>query len=146
MKPPASLPLLALAFISGMGLYAQSQTDSGTKLVQYSYDASGNRISRSLVTPAKSPAALSDSIKDPFENIFVTATPNPTSGLVTIELSGMECSEELTFGVYSLEGANILQGDILESVQLDMSPYQSGWYIVHIYKGDAVKSTKILKI
>lgn len=146
MKLLASIPLLVMAVFAVLNLHAQSQNAGETKIVQYSYDASGNRISRAIVTPAKSPASIGDSIKDSFENITITATPNPTSGPVKIELSGMEYVEELMFGVYSLEGACILQGNILESIQLDISPYQSGWYIINIYKDYAVKSTKILKI
>lgn len=73
MKLLAPIALLAMAVFAVMNLHAQSQNDVETKIVQYSYDASGNRISRAIVTPAKSPASIGDSIKDPFENITISA-------------------------------------------------------------------------
>ena len=143
MKAPH---ILALAILVCLAPGAKSASDTEPKVVKYTYDASGNRLTRASISQAKSPAAARDSVSNPFENIHVTATPNPTPGIVTVQLSGMGNPEELPLGLYSLEGTNILQENILESIQLDLTPYPAGWYIVKIHIGDTLKSIKILKI
>lgn len=145
MKPLIPLLVLAAALAASRDTHAQSTPDGG-KVVQYTYDASGNRIKRTVTVQTKSPSAIGDSIPDPYEYISLTATPNPTNGMAIVVLSGIENQESLSLGLYNLEGTILLQGDITDSVQLDLSSYPAGWYVVRIHFGETVKSVKILKI
>ena len=67
MKPLIPLLALATALATSQDIHAQSVPDG--KIVQYTYDASGNRIKRTVTVQTKSPSAIGDSIPNPYEYI-----------------------------------------------------------------------------
>lgn len=74
MKPLIPLLVLAAALATSRDTHAQSTPDGG-KVVQYTYDASGNRIKRTVTVQTKSPSAIGDSIPDPLRIYIVDCDP-----------------------------------------------------------------------
>ncbi len=132
-----TMPLLPVAESVG-------QTPSTT--VVYTYDASGNRIKRAIKNSESNPmgiAAMSDSIHIP----LAVATPNPTTGFVSVELVNTDEPIAIGMGLYSLEGTHLKDwGAFSESIQIDLSAYPSGWYVIHVNIGQTIESIKILKL
>lgn len=77
--------------------------------------------------------------QDDFENSRVSAYPNPSKGLVTIQsefpVEGIEA--------FDLQGRSVLK--VSGSSQIDLNSFMSGVYLLHIYtrKGKTIK--KIIK-
>ena len=146
MEPPKLILVSAATFLVATGINVHASSDSEATILQYVYDASGNRIKRTIIPSSKSPMAINGAVTDSIENFSIIATPNPTTGLVNVELSGYECESELPLGLYSLDGGCMLQSHIFNSLQLDLTSLPSGWYIIRIHVGEIIKSVKILKM
>ncbi|MCM1503813.1 MAG: T9SS type A sorting domain-containing protein [Muribaculum sp.] len=113
-------------------------------IVIYTYDESGNRISR--VKYAENTPEGINAFSDSSEIRVVTALPNPTSGLLSIELSADAGTAANSVSLYSLEGTHLRDwGEFAEPMQIDLSPYPAGWYVIHVYMGRSIESIKILK-
>ncbi len=113
-------------------------------VVQYTYDQSGNRIRRAVASETNQQSISAISNSDSIS--VVSASPNPTSGLVTVDIVSDEDEAVATLSLYSLEGTHLKDwGEFVESLQIDLSSYRSGWYIIHVYVGQQIESIKILK-
>lgn len=146
MKPRNLILASVATLLAVTSTNAHASGDSETTILQYVYDASGNRIKRTVLPSSKAPMAINSAVTDSLENLSIIVTPNPTTGPVNIEISGYEFETELPLELYSLDGGNMLQSQIFNSIQLDLASFPSGWYIVRIYVGEIVKSVKILKM
>lgn len=74
--------------------------------------------------------------------------PNPTSGIFNIELSEFSSAwiNEIELSISDMAGKEILRLNELESInsRLDLSDYQSGVYLVKVYRKGEMLSTKRL--
>ncbi|MCE1156621.1 MAG: T9SS type A sorting domain-containing protein [Bacteroidales bacterium] len=121
--------------------------------VSYNYDFSGNRISRQVIT-LSSPSQGARS--QPADSVTVVATigertvsiyPNPTKGVLMIELKGLENRQEATIlTVYDSKGMLIVTMPVQNGINpLDMTVFPSGWYILRIQGNEGWKEYKIIK-
>ena len=128
--------------------------------VQFSYDASGNRISRDIVLAKSGDVTSADSTDkelqeqyyvDLFSDVKVTISPNPNGGKFTISISSEsgEMPKEknpVKLMLFSLRGDVIYELNQFEAVnQLDISHQPNGTYFLIIVAGNERKSWKIVK-
>ncbi|MCM1504433.1 MAG: T9SS type A sorting domain-containing protein [Muribaculum sp.] len=147
MKANLLLVALAAALMSPHALRADTTMPSSSTVVQYTYDESGNRIRRAVKDSETNPlgiASLSDSTHHP----IAVVSPNPTSGSVTVDVTDNNGVLPIdSMGLYNLDGTFIGSwGAFSGSLQIDLTPYPSGWYVLRLYTENTVESIKILKL
>lgn len=120
--------------------------------VTYTYDASGNRLSRTIQMSSTSSrtkkAFTQDSTarKDAISNLEVTIYPNPTKGILKISIKGLSESESATVTLSNTKGDALLvrkAGNSLETI--DMTSMPDGVYLMKICYASDVKIWKIIK-
>jgi hypothetical protein len=117
--------------------------------ITYAYDAAGNRISRTLVIDQlradeqieEEPTVYSEVLSDLYIHIY----PNPTSGLIRIEIQNLPFDETANITLYQLSGKLITSKRTSESTEIDITGQPSGIYILRIVAGDAQTEWKIIK-
>ena len=133
---------LLFSFLScSLGLCAQTK-------IGFSYDEAGNRVKREIIMSQsqnkarKQTASFSDMVSDR----QIKISPNPTKGVLHIEL--LNNKEQVTgnIAVYSLDGANIASCPIANNMaDVDISSSASGIYVLRINIGESSSSWKIIK-
>lgn len=118
--------------------------------VNYGYDASGNRTSRTVVlskSMAKAAQNKQNSYSDAEGSYNVNIYPNHTGSRVHVTVcdkTGGKVSGLIA--VYSTGGTFITKQKITESGNdIDLSGKQNGIYILHITAGNSVFTWKIIK-
>ncbi len=117
----------------------------------YAYDASGNRVERTIVlvtsskkstlTKAKS-TVLSETLSEQVVKIY----PNPTKGQLAIEISNLENLKNGSCTIYNIQGKTILKQKIQNlKTNLDISNHSNGMYILHINIDGKISTWKIIK-
>ena len=79
---------------------------SSQTIVNYTYDAAGNRIKREIVlsrTMENTEKPLTETLSRKSISIY----PNPTAGLLKISISGWETTDKCKFTIFSLKCALI---------------------------------------
>jgi hypothetical protein len=137
--------LLLLQFIAiGKG-YAQSSR------VDYTYDQAGNRTARLIIYEAsliKKYNQPTDSvvIKDQLAGLELKFYPNPTKGMLRVEINGSEADSELNMVIYDAQGRILLNSKANEGTNtLDLTRYAAGWYVLRVQAGTNKKEYKIIK-
>lgn len=119
--------------------------------VRFTYDASGNRISRTIVLSSKRSIRKSESST---ANVFtellserkITIAPNPTNGYLKVIISGITDVDDCSLSIYSAGGQLISDNqDVRESTELDLSNHPNGYYVLKIKINDEISSWKIIK-
>lgn len=127
---------ITLAVMASLGINAQSF------VLQYNYDSSGNRVTRSVVEvqpPQNSPRLMGHSGE-------VTVSPTVTTDYVTILTTLDPEQTALRYIVNSLQGSVLAMGDITDQQTLvPLSNYDSGIYLLTILSDSGIKSFKIIK-
>lgn len=134
--------LLLFSFLScSLGLHAQTK-------IGFSYDEAGNRVKREIVMSQsrskarKQSASFSDMVSDR----QIKISPNPTKGVLRVEL--LNCKEQITgnIAVYSLSGTKVAYCPIVNNMaDVDISSSVSGIYVLRINVGESSSSWKIIK-
>ncbi len=146
MKQPVILLLTMLlsVFISVV-CYAQTT-------VEFGYDNSGNRITRTVISlksasiqPGSSDSEQDDKLLEDQIGLQETRIyPNPTKGLLRIDFPNLT-SHEATIRVFDSHGKLIVQQPAARSAEVDLSVYPPGFYIMTIHIGQDKKEWKIIK-
>ena len=120
--------------------------------VNFSYDAAGNRIGRTVITMSRAMHAVSDSLEqEKVSNTLyackVTVYPNPTEGEVNLSVSNGREDAVSAVVVYDVSG-NLLktlqiQGNT--SVSIDLSDYPEGIYLIDFRQEESASYYKIIK-
>ena len=142
--------LLAILAVTLTKLAAQSSVYG----VAYEYDGAGNRIGRRMTTitlPSAKTAQLDSADIKPLEeglgDASVRIYPNPTKGMLRVEIAGGATDQLYTAQLYSQSG------NLIESRQLignghwpvDLTGQPSGYYVLVLQTGNHKKSYKIIK-
>lgn len=133
-------------FVSGGG---DGKSDKGS----FSYSI-GQILVMQMDTPSNSwsqPISLNNGVQQVFvsaceknQNIKILATPNPTTGLVNIDISNWN-DVQLNISVFDVLGKDILNKTINQrKTQLDLSKLSSGIYILKI--GDTCGGSNSFKL
>ena len=119
--------------------------------IAYRYDAAGNRISRTVVLSSISaPAPLEE--KQPavytevFADILLKIYPNPTDGLLKVEISNLPENETAQIWLYAMSGQLITSlNNISTAVDINISGQPAGVYVMRIVAGKFRTEWKIIK-
>lgn len=131
--------------------------------IQFTYDAAGNRIIRTVVLPVPplkthAEMLLANSLvsnQDEEVIIFseyqpglveVKAYPNPTNGPLNIEVLNLDRVEDAVITMTDLSGRLLLEQVLLQvATVLDLSGYTAGIYILAFTAGNQKSQWKIVK-
>ena len=143
------LPIVStLFFLASLNL--QSQT------IHYSYDASGNRTGRTIVLSggSKGSGDIKEEKKEPeklindqtFPSGTIKIYPNPTRGILEIEVPVSDDNYELQIIVTDMNGRKIIdiRNEPTKTV-VDLSSQPDGMYILILKQGDTYSKWKIIK-
>ncbi|MFV0397993.1 MAG: T9SS type A sorting domain-containing protein, partial [Bacteroidales bacterium] len=117
--------------------------------INFSYDAAGNRINRSIVvTRASEQSKLQElPLKNDFEETRVTIYPNPTKGIISISIQGgNEEFKNSSLALYSISGALITSNRISDrTVTIDIRGENKGMYILKLILDGQISEWKVIK-
>ena len=115
------------------------------------YDDAGNRLTRKKEIVVQTRGALNNGeepsvYEEELSETKVTIYPNPTKGMLKVDISGVEKFENARISLYDLTGKLSQQwAGISQSNEIDLSERTPGMYIMQIvYNGNA-SSWKIIK-
>ncbi|MDR2005444.1 MAG: T9SS type A sorting domain-containing protein, partial [Prevotella sp.] len=103
-------------------------TDAYAQRIEYTYDASGNRISRKkeivLTKSAESPATV---FTEELAERTIKIYPNPTEGHLKVEISDFEACQSVNLSIYNMQGQVVIKRKMESSVcDLDISGRPNG--------------------
>ena len=118
--------------------------------VTYAYDAAGNRISRTIIMQQqareRNQPEENTSHTDKLGEASVTIYPNPTQGLLKVNIDNMPEDSQGRIQVFDLNGQMLMQKtDIDYSTDVDLSSQSPGTYILKITLSDKTTTWKIIK-
>ena len=135
---------LYFIFLLSFNLHCFSQGN-----VRFTYDASGNRISRSIVSSMNSKGGFfeekTSSVNSVFEgSVRVSVLPTSQDGVFSLGFSPVLIGSKLL--VYNSKGMLILEETIkLETISLDLSSYPKDIYLLTIPSGNQPFTRKIIR-
>lgn len=131
------------------------------KNYNFTYDANGNRLTRSLRVNQLKSATIKFPVTDPsnlkladdkknLENetreLKTTVYPNPNKGIIKISVSNMPENHVTELRLFNLSGSELMVKRDFESYsETDISQYKDGIYILRIKINDKVFDWKIVK-
>jgi YD repeat-containing protein len=127
-------------------LHAQQQDK-----VTYLYDAAGNRISRTIVLAPRSAPVLTEEEQpvvytETLADIKVKIYPNPTDGLLTVEINNLPEGQTAQIWLYAMSGQLINSYKAVNNVErINISNQPAGVYIMQIVAGKYRTEWKIIK-
>jgi hypothetical protein len=132
-----------------------------SQTVSFGYDDNGNRISRVLEVEKMESGMISFPVKnlpmeyakakEEAENVMEEETtvniyPNPTKGILNIEISNLSEEGKVDLSVYDLNGAKLINDKNLAPItDLDISKLKDGIYILQIKLNGINYNWKIVK-
>lgn len=140
----AMLLFVVLSIWAGLDLCAQQR-------IKFIYDNAGNRLTRQKEIVVQTRGALSDedfpsTYEERFMESKVTIYPNPTRGVLKVDISGVETFDDAHIALYDITGKQLQQwADITHSNTIDISERSPGIYIMQIAYNGNVSSWKIIK-
>lgn len=123
--------------------------DNNGNRVSYQYDLSGNITSRKVII-LKSSVSVAEAVTAPKvfedERLNIKIYPNPTRGYLKVEIPDYRDNETLVFQIYDLNGQLLLNTKKNEAyIDLDMSRFTNGTYILRMTRKGANSSWRIIK-
>ena len=116
-----------------------------SQTITYSYDACGNRINREIIL-SRSIDTSEKTFEEKLSENTIIIYPNPTEGLLKIEIKGWEQSENQSISVYNSNGGLINNTIITSSItEIDLSECANGIYILTITYNNDISNWKIIK-
>ena len=147
--------VLFLIMITGCclpGLVYSQTVDYG-----FGYDASGNRTSRwvirirsakipkdslSLTSPKKTESEV---FKEMLDNKEVTIYPNPTKGLLTVEIP-LSNNDQARITLHDVQGRTLMEfKNVSTTTQIDLSGQPPAIYLLRIFINNKPMTWKIIK-
>lgn len=132
------LPIVLMTF--SVSAYSQNK-------ISYQYDAAGNRIRREILFSQSQMSKKQNNINtDMLGEHKITISPNPTEGLLRVEiLDGGDAIDGEAI-VYSANGSLVASAPLKSSVtELNIGSCPSGIYLLHIKQGNSKLVWKIIK-
>jgi len=136
-----------------IGLVFIIQTNFSQNKVSYTYDAAGNRTSRTIVmSSAKSPMQPDKAqgapavLLETLANLQISVYPNPTHGLIKIDIQNLPDGETAKVNLYNLHGHLVVsKHNVKSSVEINISGKHNGIYFLKIVVGKQQSEWKIVK-
>lgn len=133
--------LLSLMMVMATGVEAQT-------MVYYSYDASGNRVTRSttIVQTRGWDSDLEDKDKKQGSTEKIHIIQHMTEDKISVEIVGWSNDVKASFGIFNTSGVLLLKKDIVGMrTDIDLATFIPGVYILCIETGEEKDSWKIIK-
>ena len=127
------------------------QTLHSQDRISYGYDSAGNRISRIIVISGLRAAEENqeEALKvysEVLQNLEIRIYPNPTEGMLYIEMSGLPEDKGVQFSLYNLSGKLLInKNSSLGNETFDLTGQPQGTYILRIIAGENKSEWKIIK-
>ena len=135
---------VVLSVWAGANLCAQNR-------IKYTYDDAGNRLTRKKEIVVQTRGNLNNGeepsvYEEELSETKVIIYPNPTKGMLKVDISGVEKFENAQISLYDLTG-KLLQrwAGISQSNTIDLSERTPGLYIMQIAYNGKISSWKIIK-
>ncbi|RKD92653.1 T9SS type A sorting domain-containing protein [Mangrovibacterium diazotrophicum] len=142
--------LILSVSILGLVIFAGTNEVSAQSKIYFEYDGSGNRELRTI-TLNKSATINSEKqeeeivIEDQLENQAILIYPNPTKGILRIDIAELN-GINMVVGIYDSNGRLLINQSLKENTsQFDLSAYPSGLYFLIIKSNDEKREWKIIK-
>lgn len=140
--------LIIISVFICISLVSYSQDISTSSHVSYTYDAAGNRVSRTTVIlkkPENKDNKNYTDINNPFKEGNILIAPNPTAGTLYISFNDIELIGNTEITLYDISGRIILNQKVKSNrEELDLSNNPAGTYILIIVSGnDKIEYTVI---
>lgn len=108
----------------------------GQNVVRYSYDATGNRIKKEIVL-SKEKMNESDTDEQSYSDMLdkhdIQIYPNPTEGDLTINISNMNSSNQVSIMLYEVNGSLVKQQKVENGqTRMDIRDKVAGIYMMQI--------------
>ena len=135
---------VVLSVWAGANLCAQNR-------IKYTYDDAGNRLTRKKEIVVQTRGDLNNGeepsvYEEELSETKVTIYPNPTKGMLKVDISGVEQFENARISLYDLTGKLLQQwAGISRSNAIDLSERTPGIYIMQIAYNGKISSWKIIK-
>ena len=137
MKPVVKTILLGFFATLCLQTYSQNK-------VSYGYDAAGNRVSRFIDLSSLRSASAPDEEEQPaavysekLSDIEIKIYPNPTAGLLKVEIHNLPGDQTADILLYNLSGRLInSHKGVNEFVTVDISAQPPGTYLMKIVAGE----------
>ncbi len=114
--------------------------------LSYSYDAAGNRISRTIYLGLKSADVQQPEFTETIAKKEIKIYPNPVESLLSVSIAGLGNETVSECLIYTLAGALVKREKIRsELTTLDMSSFSSGTYVLQILIDGEKSVWKIVK-
>ena len=122
--------------------------------LKYEYDNAGNRISRVIVFDKKSQTNNADTsnvvdvplITEWLDKNKIEVYPNPTSGVLRVEINNITEPVSGKMAIYSIEGKMLDHYETIhKSTRIDFSQYSDGIYLFRISFNGKSCEWKIIK-
>lgn len=142
---------VALIFLLSVVLSMWAGLDICAQRIKYTYDNAGNRLTRQKEIVVQTRGALSDEeepsvYEEELSGTKVTIYPNPTRGMLKVDISGVEKFENARISLYDLTGKLLQQwAGISQSNEIDLSERTPGMYIMQVAYNGKISSWKIIK-
>ena len=127
---------VALIFLLSVVLSMWAGLDICAQRIKYTYDNAGNRLTRQKEIVVQTRGALSDEeepsvYEEELSETKVTIYPNPTRGMLKVDISGVEKFENARISLYDLTGKLLQQwAGISQSNEIDLSERTPGMYVL----------------
>ncbi len=144
-KRTAVLSLLSVLFLcTSLNVCAQQR-------IRYIYDEAGNRTKREIVlsstrSMSENEEEASETYEEKLRETKVTIYPNPTKGMLWVDISGVDTFKDARISLYDLNGKLLQQwNSVSQSNAIDLSGQIPGMYLMQIAYDGKVSSWKIVK-
>lgn len=126
-----------------MAVWASLGAKAQSYVLQYQYDAAGNRIARVIAQPQQpqnSPRMMGHGGE-------VTVSPTVTTDNVTISTTRDPEQTQMSYVLSNLQGSVLATGDILsQQTIISLRQYSNGIYLLSVRSNDEVKTFKIIRL
>jgi len=109
--------------------------------VQFLYDANGSRTDRIIVPFSKKSYPSEDVIA----NSKISVYPNPTMGLMKVDITNLSDENTAYITVMEITGRMIWEKTVSGSVEINLSDHATGAYLMNIKIGKETSFWKIIK-
>jgi hypothetical protein len=138
---------IILLFVGAFWFHAFSNAQNK---VSFGYDAAGNRINRTIVVQAQLRSAEEDEeeptvYSETLSELLIKIYPNPTTGLIRIEIQNLPAGETADITLYQLSGKLIASKRASGSTEIDITGQPTGTYVMKIVAGKEQTEWKIIK-